>query len=92
MDGNPYSDMTLNREIYWKILRRQLWITGTWNSSFTHEEDDDWHEVIRLVKEGKVEPRKFITHTYDLENIIKGFEIMRDKKENYIKIMCVEEG
>ena len=90
--GNPYSDMTLNREIYWKILRRQLWITGTWNSSFTHEEDDDWHEVIRLVKEGKVEPRKFITHTYDLENIIKGFEIMRDKKENYIKIMCVEEG
>ena len=90
--GNPYSDMTLNREIYWKILRRQLWITGTWNSSFTHEEDDDWHEVIRLIEEGKVDPLKFITHTFDLENIVKGFEIMRDKKENYIKIMCIEEG
>ncbi len=90
--GNPYSDMTLSRDIYWKILRKQLWITGTWNSSFTHDKDDDWHEVMRLVKEDKVDPGKFITHTFDLDNIINGFEIMRDKKENYIKIMCVEEG
>ena len=32
--GNPASDMGLKRDIYWKILRNQLVLCGTWNSSF----------------------------------------------------------
>ncbi|MCR4656315.1 MAG: galactitol-1-phosphate 5-dehydrogenase [Lachnospiraceae bacterium] len=32
--GNPASDMVLERNIYWKVLRNQLRIFGTWNSSF----------------------------------------------------------
>lgn len=32
--GNPDSDMTLKKSVYWKILRNQLTILGTWNSSF----------------------------------------------------------
>ncbi|MBQ3797420.1 MAG: galactitol-1-phosphate 5-dehydrogenase [Butyrivibrio sp.] len=32
--GNPASDMELSKDTYWKILRNQLTILGTWNSSY----------------------------------------------------------
>lgn len=87
--GNPYSDMFLKKEIYWKILRNQIQITGTWNSSFTHDEDDDWHYVLKKLEERKIQPANFISHKYSLEDIVEGFHIMRDKSEDYIKIMAI---
>ncbi|MBQ8413420.1 MAG: galactitol-1-phosphate 5-dehydrogenase [Lachnospiraceae bacterium] len=85
--GNPYSDMDLDKAVYWKILRNQLKITGTWNSSFTQEDTDDWHYVIGCLKEGNISPENLITHRYTLEDLEKGFHIMRDKTEDYVKIM-----
>ena len=32
--GNPASDMELPRNVYWKILRNQMSLMGTWNSSY----------------------------------------------------------
>ncbi len=32
--GNPASDMELPRDAYWKILRNQFTLKGTWNSSY----------------------------------------------------------
>ena len=96
--GNPYSDMTLPRYIYWKILRNQLTVTGTWNSSFVLnsvtpgkpvEYNDDWHYVYNLLSAGSIDPGRFITHRFAPENLKQGFEIMRDKTEEYVKIMAV---
>ena len=87
--GNPYSDMLLDKQDYWKILRNQLTVTGTWNSSFTGVVTDDWHMVVYLLKEKKIDPAQFISHCYRLEELDRGFEIMRDKSEDYIKIMAV---
>jgi len=85
--GNPHSDMSFDKKLYWKILRNQLTIVGTWNSSFTGEEDDDWNHVVRLLEERRITPEKMITHIYDLTDAEKGFVCMRDKLEDYIKIM-----
>lgn len=85
--GNPYSDMSLEKSVYWKILRNQLTVMGTWNSSFTHSEDDDWHYVLERLKQKKIDPANLITHRFSLEDLEQGFHIMRDKKEDYIKIM-----
>ena len=87
--GNPASDMGLSRAVYWKILRNQLTLLGTWNSSYTKDSDDDWHFVINLINDGIINPGQFITHRFELKDLIKGFEIMRDKTENYIKIMGI---
>lgn len=87
--GNPYSDMLLDKQVYWKILRNQLTVTGTWNSSFTGEVTDDWHMIVHLLKEKKIDPAQFISQRYRLEELDRGFEIMRDKSEDYIKIMAV---
>lgn len=85
--GNPASDMVLEKEIYWKILRNQLTVMGTWNSSFTHSQDDDWHYVLGQLERRRIKPAEFITHRFPLGELDKGFEIMRDKKEDYGKVM-----
>ena len=89
--GNPYSDMTFEKNVYWKILRNQLRITGTWNSSFSfgETEDDDWNYVLKRLEAGSIRPADLITQRYGLEDIIKGFELMRDKTEDYIKVMAI---
>ena len=91
--GNPYSDMEFPKDTYWKILRNQLHIYGTWNSSFLGEgnTDDDWKTVLRYLKEGKVTPAKLITHKLAMEDLLQGFEVMHEKKEDYIKVMMVRE-
>ena len=85
--GNPYSDMTLEHSVYWKILRNQIAITGTWNSSFTHQNDDDWHYVLDRLAQRKIFPKQLISHQLKLQDAEIGFLTMRDKREDYIKVM-----
>ena len=87
--GNPHSDMMLDKQVYWKILRNQLQLTGTWNSSFTGEKDDDWHYVLERLHMKAIEPEQLISHRFPIEEIEKGFQVMRDKTEEYVKIMMV---
>lgn len=93
--GNPYGNMEFSRDTYWKILRKQLRVTGTWNSTYLGEEDknakqDDWHYVLERLKGGNIHPEQLITHRFSMEELGKGFEIMRRKSEPYLKVMmCV---
>ena len=87
--GNPLSDIKLPKDIYWKILKNQLTLTGTWNSSFTGKADDDWNYVVERLANGRFSPEKLISHRISLEELGKGFQIMQDKTEDYIKIMGV---
>ena len=85
--GNPFGDMNLEKPIYWKILRNQLTVAGTWNSSFTNEAADDWHYVMERLSQNKLVPEELITHRFSLDRLDEGFHIMRDKTEDYVKIM-----
>lgn len=87
--GNPAADMTLPKAVYWKILRNQLTVFGTWNSSFTHKEDDDWHYVLDRLEAGKISPSAFITHRLPLEELDRGLLVMKDKQEEYGKVMIL---
>jgi len=86
--GNPHSDMGLTQQTYWKILRNQLQVTGTWNSSFSGKEDDDWHYVLKTLEQSKVHPAGLISHRFSLVELEEGFHVMRDKSEDYIKIIA----
>lgn len=86
--GNPHGDVMIDRDTYWKILRKQLKIHGTWNSSFIPECDiDDWRITIKAVEEGGLQPQKQITHHLAFEEVKVGLDIMREKKEFYNKII-----
>lgn len=85
--GNPASEMKFDRDIYWKILRNQLTVKGSWNSSFTHSVQDDWHYVLSRLEEKRIHPQNYITQKFSFEELDKGLLIMRDKTEEYLKIM-----
>lgn len=87
--GNPASSMHLEKDVYWKILRNQLTVAGTWNSSFTHHPGDDWNYVLERLMQKRIDPAKMITHRFALGELEKGLEIMRGKTEDYIKIMGI---
>ena len=56
--------MVLDKNIYWKILRNQLTVMGTWNSSFTQDEGDDWHYVLQRLGQKQVKPAELISHVF----------------------------
>ncbi len=85
--GNPHSDMLFTRDTYWKILRKQLTVRGTWNSSYVKDENDDWHYVLQRLNEGRVAPQVLITHSLKTDELKRGLHIMRDKTEGYCKVM-----
>lgn len=87
--GNPASDILLNRNVYWKILRNQLTVKGSWNSSFIHDENDDWHYVLKKLESSSIHPEQFITQKLTLSELEQGFYLMRDKKEEYVKVMAI---
>lgn len=89
--GNPYSDMCLKKRVYWKILRRQLTVSGAWNSSFTGSLGDDWHYVLDRLSGGRIHPACLISHRFPLEGLEQGLGIMRDKTEDYVKVMGILE-
>lgn len=86
MVGNPASDMEIPKDVYWKILRNQLTVCGTWNSSFGSEKDD-WNYVLSRLENERIAPRQLISHTFSKEELLDGFILMRDKKEEYGKVM-----
>lgn len=94
--GNPKADITVPRDVYWKILRNQLTVRGTWNSSFMMDngelfdgcgECSDWQYVMNLLQGGRIHPEYLVTHRLPLSDLERGLQIMRDKTEPYIKVM-----
>ena len=85
--GNPKGDISIDKNSYWKILRKQIRLTGTWNSSFLHAETDDWNKVLKECANGNLHLKELITHELDFDELHKGLEIMRNKSEYRNKIM-----
>lgn len=87
MIGSPHTDICLKKVTYEKILRNQLTISGTWNSSYRGDETDDWHYALERISQNRIDPAQLISHRFSLQEVWKGFHIMRDKNEDYGKIM-----
>ena len=84
--GNPVGDITLSQDAYWKILRKELKLVGTWNSSFS-EKHNDWEDVLEAMKDRVIDPEALITHVFGLKDYEKAFQIMHEKTEPYCKVM-----
>lgn len=75
--------------VHLNIPSNQLNVMGVWNSRFDHSADDDWHYVIERLKGHMIDPAGLITHRYPLHKLTDGLGVMKDKTEDYCKIMCV---
>lgn len=85
--GNPASDIVFPKAVYWKILRNQLTALGTWNSSFTHSVEDDWHYVMERLQNRRIRPKELVTHRFPLEGLLEGLILMRNKEKESGKVM-----
>lgn len=75
--GNAGRDLTLQKEDYAQILRKQLTISGSWNSDFG-EKVNDWHEALAAMATGEIHPEKLITHRFPLSQGQKAFELIKE--------------
>jgi L-iditol 2-dehydrogenase len=89
--GNPKGDMVLPKDVYWKLLRKQIRLTGTWNSTFTQEDMDDWHTTVDCCADGRLKLKELITHRLPFEELEKGLYLMRDRTEYHNKVMIVKD-
>lgn len=89
--GNPSGDITLSQNVYWRILRKQLHLKGTWNSSYDGTNPSDWTEAVEAISTGKIDVEPLISHVFSKEHLKDGLDLMFAHKEPYCKVMTVWE-
>ena len=88
--GNPFGDMNIERSVYSEILRREITMLGTWNSSY-NDRVNDWTAVAEEMSRGEMQFEPLITHRFPLSRCNEALEMMRDKKEFFTKVTFVAE-
>jgi len=87
--GNPTGEMKLSQDGYWAILRKELRVTGTWNSSYTELPKNEWKLALDFMAHGELNVDGLITHRVSLEGLLGGLNMMRDGSEFTNKVMYV---
>lgn len=89
--SNIREDVKLKKDIFSKILRKELTVLGSWNSSFNKSGKSDWSEAIRLIKKG-FSPSEFVTHNISLaeaQGIIERFHLHKIRKKKFKAIKAL---
>lgn len=88
--GNPSGDMNFKQNAYWEILRKQLSVYGTWNSSYTQKQND-WRTALRAAESGRVDVKPLVTHRFPLRECGAAFGLLRNRGEFSCRVMFVPE-
>lgn len=89
--GNPQGEIVMSQNTYWYILRKELTLLGTWNSSYG-ELKNDWKESVKALSAGKLNVKPLITHKYPLSECNTAFNMMKDRTEFYNKVILNMNG
>ena len=87
--GNPEGDIVMPQNIYWGILRKQIIVSGTWNSVYSGTDKSDWTETADALSNRKIEAAKLISHRFQQKKLEEGLEIMRRHSEPYLRIVTL---
>jgi len=86
--GNPSADVTLQAPLLSQVMRREVKVFGTWNSSYSAAgNNDDWHAVLAALSSGAIQLKPLITHRLRLEQALDGLKMMRDRTQFVCKIL-----
>lgn len=84
--GNPDGPRTFSQDIYWRILRKQLTLTGTWNSSYGGK-DSDWVRAVEAMAGGGLRTDGIVTHVLDKTELGRGLALMREGREPFCRVV-----
>jgi len=88
--GNPVKNMDISQKAYWEILRKQLSLLGTWNSSY-NDIHNDWRLALQCMENGIFDLSKLITHKFSFSECNKAFKLALEKNEFWVKIMFISQ-
>ena len=88
--GISHRGLELSEKAVDDILRKELVIAGSWNSSFAPLRSD-WGTSIKLMGLGKIRAGNIITHRLPLERIKEAFQMMLAREEYFNKVMFFPE-
>ncbi len=88
--GNPSDDLFLPKNVYWSVLRKQITIKGSWNSSY-NSKVNDWAEALDILKNSDFDFTRFVTHKFRMEEYEKAFAVFKDKNEFILKVMFIQD-
>jgi L-iditol 2-dehydrogenase len=86
--GNPSGDMKLTQKGYWEILRKQLTLKGTWNSSYGSR-SNDWKAALEAMSEGILNLKPLVSHRFPLSQCQEAFDVMRRRDGWVSKVLFV---
>lgn len=85
--GNPSGEISISQEIYWRILRKQLTLKGTWNSSYDGANKSDWTDAVEAMSKGEIDVSPLISQLFMQDRLMDGLQLMKEHHEPYCKVM-----
>ncbi len=85
--GISYDDLLIPNATLSRILRGELQVIGAWNSLNSPLPINEWDSSLRFVNAGKIKCAPLISHRFRLEECVKAFDMMFNKKEVFNKVM-----
>ncbi|MDR2618373.1 MAG: galactitol-1-phosphate 5-dehydrogenase, partial [Treponema sp.] len=76
------------QKAYWEILRKQLTLKGSWNSSYNGARND-WQLALQCMEKGTLDLSRLITHRFSFAECERAFDLARKRDEFWVKIMFI---
>jgi L-iditol 2-dehydrogenase len=89
--GISHSALNLSEKAVDGILRKEMTITGSWNSSFAPLVSD-WETTLLFMGKGKIKAGKIVSHRLPLDEIAPTFQMMLNRKQYFNKVMFLPEN
>ena len=89
--GIARSDILLKEKSFESIFRHELTLRGFWNSYAAPFPGPAWMKSIEAFQDGTIDFKPFISHKFSLCDVTTVFDMIRDRKEEYNKILFVME-
>ncbi len=87
--GNPAGEMKLTQEAYWAILRQELGVFGTWNSSYGVMPRDEWRLALEFMAAKRLNLKPLVTHRVHLSELFDALKMARDRAAFTNKILYI---
>ncbi len=82
--GNPMGDLLTEKDLFSRIVRREILITGSWSSLTANKE---WDESVRYIKDKRIHALPVITHKVHLGDGERILDDMFNKRFEFCKVV-----
>jgi L-iditol 2-dehydrogenase len=90
--GTSTRTVSFEPEVFERILRGELTITGSWMSYSAPFPGSEWTTAVRLLAEGSVTVEPLVSRVYSLEDGPQAFEDIRDAGGQLLKVLYAPGG